>query len=87
MKNINDLEKCFYNAIIKNAKYIAVKIKINEFPKPEIIINENANFSEKLKYYQNIYDDNLKHKHADNIRIIGFRYFDDIKEIEYLIKE
>jgi hypothetical protein len=40
---IENLEKCFNAASHKDAKYVGVKIQMQGFPKPEIIINENKN--------------------------------------------
>ena len=44
--NIKNLEKCFYEASLNGAKYVGIKIKMEGFPKAEIIVNENEKFSE-----------------------------------------
>ena len=40
--------------------YLAVKIETEGNPRPEIIINPEENFREKLKYYRNAYNDNME---------------------------
>lgn len=41
------------------------------FDQPELITNPPANIEKKLAYYKATYDENLEHKHAKGIRIIG----------------
>lgn len=80
---IEDLEKCFYEASKKDEKYVGVKIQMEGFKKPEIIINENANFDSKLAYYKKAYNGDLTLRNApDKIKIIGFTYRNTFKEIE-----
>lgn len=84
---IGNLEKCFYEASQKDAKYVGVKIQMQGVPKPEIIINENENFDSKFDYYKKAYNDDLTLKTFNGIKIIGFTYGDSFEEIEYdLIK-
>ena len=80
---IKSLENCFEKAK-KNptANYIGVKISMKGFEKPEIIINSKENFDAKLEYYKNAYDEELNHKHADGIKIIGFTYGEFFEDIE-----
>ena len=40
--NINNLENCFYEASVKGAKYVGVKIKMEGFLKAEIIIKKET---------------------------------------------
>ncbi|MEY8001443.1 hypothetical protein AB8U03_14775 [Clostridium sp. Mt-5] len=80
--NINNLEKCFYEASKLNKKYVGVKIKMQGFPKPEIIINENANLDEKFTYYKKAYNEDLMLKTFNGIKIIGFTYGDTFADIE-----
>ncbi|MBU5268902.1 hypothetical protein ACIR03_02685 [Clostridium cochlearium] len=79
---INDLEKCFYEASHKDKKYVGVKIEMAGFEKPEIIINENANFDKKFDYYKKAYNETLTMKTFDGIKIVGFTYGDTFEEIE-----
>lgn len=84
---MGNLEKCFYEASQKDAKYVGVKIQMRGFQKPEIIINENENFDSKFDYYKKAYNDDLTLKTFNGIKIIGFTYGDSFEEIEYdLIK-
>lgn len=80
--NIDNLEKCFYEASNQEKKFVGVKIKIEGFPKAEIIINENANFDKKFAYYKNAYNSDLTLKTFNGIKIVGFTYGDTFKEIE-----
>lgn len=80
--NINNLEKCFYEASQKDKKYVGVLISMPKFPKPEIIINSNSNFDDKFEYYKNAYNKNLTLKAKPLIKIIGFTYGDTFEEIE-----
>lgn len=88
--NINDkvmeltmenLEKCFYQASVQNKKFVGIKVHMAGFPKPEVIINENANFDLKFDYYKKSYNDDLTLKSYDGIKIIGFTYGDSFNEI------
>jgi len=80
--NIDNLEKCFYEASQKGAKYIGVKIEMQGFPKAEIIINENENFDSKFAYYKKAYNEDLTLKAFNGIKIIGFTYGDSFEAIE-----
>lgn len=81
--NMNNLENCLGAAKDTNARYIGVKVKMQGFPKPEIIINENENIESKLEYYKKAYNDNLTLKTFDGIKIIGFTFGDTFSEIEW----
>ena len=62
--------------------YIGVFIEMEGFNNPEVIINSFENFDKKLAYYIDAYDENLNHKHAKGIKIVGFTYGDYFSEIE-----
>lgn len=66
------LIRFFENAIENKHKFIGVKIKIQGFVEPEIVINPRENFENKLKYYRKSYDENLVLKTYSGIEIIGF---------------
>lgn len=85
--DIKNLEKCFYEASQQNKKYVGVKIEMQGFPKPEIIINENINFDSKFAYYKKAYNEDLTLKTFNGIKIVGFTYGDSFKEIEEMILE
>lgn len=78
---IKDLEFCFHNAKRFRAKYIAVLVEMEGFPKPELIINPNENIDSKLEYYKKTYDENLVHKYSKIVKIIGFSFGDNFKEL------
>ena len=80
--NIENLEKCFYEASKQDKKYVGVKIQMKGFTKPEIIINENENFDSKFAYYKKAYNEDLTLKTFNGIRIAGFTYGDSFKDIE-----
>lgn len=79
MKN---LENCFERAKKNYARFVAVRIEMEGFPEAEVIINPIANADSKLEYYKKTYDDNLNHKYATGIKIVGCTFGDDFKEIE-----
>lgn len=81
MKSLNNLEKCFEVAKETNQKYIGVLIEMQGFEKPELIVNESANFDTKLAYYKKAYNEDLTLKTFNGIKIIGFAFgtcLDDI---------
>lgn len=75
------LEDCFQEAINLKAKFIAVKIKMEGFNKPEIIINQTENFRSKLNYYKKSYNNDLTLKSFFGIEIVDFCYGNDINSI------
>jgi hypothetical protein len=76
------LIRIFERAKELNVKYVAVLIEMDGFPKAEIIINQVDNVDTKLDYYKKTYDDELNHKFAKGIRIVGFTFGDSFEEIE-----
>ena len=86
--NMEQLEHCFNVAKETLSKYVAVKIQMQGFEKPEIIVNENGNFDTKLAYYKKAYDENLVLKTFNGIKIIGFAFGNEPNFIfEYLKDE
>lgn len=79
MKNLGI---CFERAKKNNAKFVAVRIEMEGFLEAEIIVNPIVNADSKLEYYKKTYDENLNHKHAKGIRIIGCTFGNDMREIE-----
>lgn len=71
LKTINELEYVVQKAIDNKAS-LGLFIEMPEFPEPELITNPVANLMKKLEYYKNTYDENLEHKHAKGIKIIGY---------------
>ena len=79
---MDNLRNCFNSAKELKYNYVAVKIDMQGFEKPEVIINEKANFDKKLEYYEKAYDDNLVLKSFNGIRIVGFTFADVYEDIE-----
>lgn len=79
---MKDLELCFQDAIINDWIYVAVKIQMEGFAEPEIIINSRENFETKLAYYKKAYNDDLTLKSFNGIKIIGFTCADEYEDIE-----
>mgnify|MGYP000960069639 CR=1 FL=1 len=73
LEKISDLEFIIKQAI-KTKVNVGVFIEMPGFESPEIIINPVENLEKKLEYYKNIYDENLNHKHAEGIKIIGYTF-------------
>jgi hypothetical protein len=79
---IEHLINCFEIAKERHMPYVGVKIQMQGFEKPEIIINPLENFEEKLEYYKKAYNDDLTLKSFNGIKIVGFTYADSFSEIE-----
>lgn len=71
LKNIQELEDVIKTSIKKN-KQLGVLIEMPGFEEPEMIINPVVNLQKKLEYYKKTYGENLEHKHAKGVRIIGY---------------
>lgn len=67
---MNDLE-LMVNRAVKLDESLGLFIEMPGFPEPELIVNPVANLEKKLEYWKNTYDDNLEHKHAKGIKIVG----------------
>lgn len=77
-----NLEICFVEAKAREVKFVGVVIEMGGFPQAEIIINPAANIDSKLDYYKKTYDENLNHKFAQGIKIIGFSYGNNFSELQ-----
>ena len=82
MLTIKDLERVFKMAYEDRTNYVAVKIEMQGFSEPEVIINHRDNFLDKLDYYKKSYNDDLTLKSFNGIRIIGFTWGNTFEEIE-----
>lgn len=69
---LEGLEKCFNEAVDGGAEYVAVVIEVTGFLSDEVIINSKHNIAAKLEYYKKTYNDDLEHRYASGIRIMGF---------------
>ncbi len=73
-KTLEELERCYNEALNEGAEYVAVQIKIDEFSNDEVIINEKYNIDSKLAYYKKTYNEDLEHRWNLRICIVGFAY-------------
>ncbi|MBJ8006264.1 hypothetical protein [Bacillus cereus] len=71
---LEGLEKCFNEAASEEANYVAVQIEMDGFPSDEVIINDKHNIVSKLEYYKKTYNEDLEHRYAPGIRIVGYAY-------------
>lgn len=79
---LNNLDVCFVEAGITGAKYVGVKIQMQDFADCEVIINPRANFRSKLEYYKKAYNEDLTLKAFNGIKIVGFTYGNSYEDIE-----
>lgn len=73
LKTMEELEKVFKVAIEKGF-ITSIFVEMPGFKEPEMITNPIENLEKKLEYYKNTYDENLEHKHAKGIKIIGYSF-------------
>lgn len=71
LKTMDELE-CLINLAIEMNLSLSLFIKLPNLERPEIITNPPENLEYKLKYYKETYDDNLQHKHAEGVKILGW---------------
>lgn len=71
LKTIEELEHIINTSIEYNVE-LSLFIKLPNLVKPEIITNPPENLEEKLKYYKETYNDNLEHRYAEGVRILGW---------------
>lgn len=79
---LDGLEDCFRMAEGMEWNYVGVKIQMEGFEKPEVIINPKENFRTKLDYYKKAYNNDLVLKTFNGIRIIDYCYADSYEEIQ-----
>ena len=73
LKTIKDLE-AIINKAIATKQPLGLFIEMPDFEEPEMIINPLVNLEKKLDYYKKTYDENLEHKYAKGIKIIGYTF-------------
>lgn len=83
MTKKEDLIATFNEAIVEDAQYVYVEVYADGSPASEIIINPIENAKMKRDYYDRAYDENLKLMNAP-IRIVGYGYFDNMSQIDYV---
>lgn len=81
MFNQRNLEACFNGARETNSKYVGVLIKTPESEK--VVICGRQDFDHEENFYKENYTDDLRHKHASDLEIIGFTFGNSYSVIEY----
>ncbi|MDO6634283.1 hypothetical protein [Bacillus thuringiensis] len=71
---LEGLEQCFNEAVSEEVNYVAVQIEMDGFSSDEVIINDKHNIISKLEYYKKTYNEDLEHRYAPGIRIVGYAY-------------
>ncbi len=74
ISTMTELENIFQEAKKKDAKYVMVKIAMQGFEKPEVIVNPKENIDSKLEYYKKAYKEDLHLKTFDGIQIVEAGY-------------
>lgn len=64
----------------KESKFVGLLIDIDGAR--EVIINSKDNYDKKAEYYEKTYDENLYHRHAKEIRIVGYTFGYNFAEIQ-----
>ena len=85
ISTMTELENIFQEAKKKDAKYVMVKIAMQGFEKPEVIVNPKENIDSKLAYYKKAYKEDLHLKTFDGIQIVEAGYISDMKEERYTV--
>ena len=71
-----------------NCSYMVVVIKNEGSKEPEIIINPKENFVEKMRYYDQAYNDDMEHisakKTGKSIRIVNVSMMNYLVELVWL---
>jgi len=81
------LEGCYKEAIQNDLLYVAVKIQMQGFEEPEVIINRKENYETKLAYYKKAYNEDLTLKAFNGIKIIECCNGDSYKTIEEQLRQ
>ena len=77
---LEGLRRAFGSIWAKESKYVGILVDIVGVK--EVIINSNENFDAKLEYYEKAYNEDLTHKHAVGIKIVGYTFGDSFAEIQ-----
>lgn len=79
ISTMTELENIFQKAKKKDANYVMVKIAMQGFEKPEVIVNPKENIDSKLEYYKKAYKEDLHLKTFDGIQIVEAGYISDMQ--------
>lgn len=72
LSSMEELKKVVDRAI-ENEKSLGLYVVVPGLEDPECIMNTARNLPGKMEYYSRAYDDELNHKNADGVKIIGYR--------------
>lgn len=78
---MQELIEIFKDAKEFKVNYVAVKVEMDGFEKPEVIINEKENIDSKLEYYKKAYNEDLTHKYSPGVRIVYYTYGNTYEDI------
>lgn len=81
MTKKQQLMECFDVAIKYHQEFMAVKIKTPN-KKMEVILFGRDNFDDKRDYYDRCYDESLKLKRNNKVKIVEFCCSNSLEEIE-----
>ena len=71
LEKMSDLESVMKTAITSKQS-LGLLIEMPGLESPEMITNPVENLEKKLEYYKNTYNENLEHKHAKGVKIVGY---------------
>lgn len=71
----------FEGGIADGYEYCAVVFLIPGNKREEIIINHKEDFKNKLEYYKQTYDYELRHKYNDDVMILRMAFENDIESL------
>lgn len=63
--------------------FFAIKVRMEGFPEPEIIVNRMENAEAKIAYYEKVYNEDLTLKAFNGIKIIDMWVGDYLECLEY----
>jgi hypothetical protein len=75
----------FLAALEGGTTFVAIKVHMEGFPCDEVIINRHDNIEDKLKYWDNVYNDELVHKFSPTISIVGWTAANTYQEIQKIL--
>jgi hypothetical protein len=81
-----DLIVCIRSAMIEGAEWMALLVVMPEHPAPQLIIDPKENFTARLSFLRNTYNDELEHAHNPAVRIVGFSSGSNISKVSKIYK-
>ncbi|AGR46874.1 hypothetical protein SHANETTE_210 [Bacillus phage Shanette] len=81
-----DLIVCIRSAMLEGADWMALLVVMPEHPAPQLIIDPKENFTARLNFLRNTYNENLEHAHNPAVRIVGFSSGSSISKVSKIYK-